>query len=438
VSGPSAGQTFGAAGLSDAGATVAMVDSLVYKVGNTAVSEPAVWPSLVDAFAASTSTFPSATLSVQKPAEATATWTAKLELLCASQAAAPTPGPTVVTAKNTIPVAGEPGAMAFNATTKKAYIGMTDRTDAGFTVSAGIAVIDDTTDTVTTTITTTNPAVALAANATTSKVYASERTKIDIIDSTTDAITATIDSISGTYEGVAVNESANLVYLLTSTAKIFVLDGSTHTVTNVATPYTLTGINVPNALFSGGKPSIAFDPTGAGTLYVIGLDSGLNGVMVSLNASNGQVINTYGLTGAQPQSITVVPGVGAVATVAVLADLSNGLVLFGQTTSTSPGFSHAVAVATCGTSVDAFGFDDTGNAAFAGYTPAGAALGTPTSFDASELTENGYVPVGLLAGPSAGGGCTFYGSYSYNSNAAYTSGLYTPPAPHYVVKFVNH
>jgi hypothetical protein len=214
VSGSAAGQSFGAAGL-DAGSTPGLAGSLAYQVNGTAAAEPTLWTSIVSAFASPGASFPEATVTVAPSGGGATMWTAVIDLLCASEKAAPAAGAGVVTAQDTISLGGSPGALTFNAGTKKAYVALTGRSDAGFTVSGGVAVIDDTTNAVTTTIATTNGVVTMASSATTSTVYASEQQAIAVIDSTKDTITTTVSMPNNdSAEGMAVDEAAGVVYVL--------------------------------------------------------------------------------------------------------------------------------------------------------------------------------------------------------------------------------
>jgi hypothetical protein len=429
VSGSAAGQSFVAAGVSDGGSTYYKgANQLVYQVNGTAAPEATLWTSLVSGFASSTTDFPKVTLAVAPPAGTASVWSSTIELLCASSAAQAAAGTSTIGAQDTIALPGAAGAMAYNAGTKKVYVALTTTTDAGLTAAGGIAVIDDTTNAVTGNVAATSSVVAMASNATTKTLYASEQTQVDVIDSTADTITTTVPFPSGHAEGFAVDETNNKVYVLGDSA-VYVLDGATNTFG--ASPFAFTGMTPPTADFTGGKPAIAFD-SATGTLYAMGLASSLDGVVLSINATTGATNQTYTLTSEQPNAIVFVPGVGAVVTT-VSASGGGNAVLVGQTTPGALSFAPA-SLALCNTSVNVIGADATGLANVAAFLPTSGAIGSASAFDATELQENGEVPFGLLATGSSGTSCTFYGSYTYNYNALYSASSASPPAS-YVVKF---
>ena len=281
-------------------------------------------------------------------------------------------------------------------------------------------------------VTTPNVVVAFASNGTTSTVYASEQTVIDVINSATDTITTAVTVPNNEQaQGFAVDETNNVVYVLGG-SHIYALSGAANTFG--ATPIAFTGMTPPTADFTGGKPSLALDST-TGTLYAIGLDSSLNGVIQSFNASAGTPIQSYALMTNQPTAIVASPTGGAVASV-VSASNTFGVLLVGQTV-TATSFVPA-SIARCGTTVSVVGSDSTGLAQFLSFTPAAGARVAATTLDATELQENGYVPAGIATAGTSGSGCTFSGGYTSNYNALYSNTTgYTPTAPPYVVKYVN-
>jgi hypothetical protein len=230
---------------------------------------------------------------------------------------------------------------------------------------------------------------------------------------------------------MAVDEAAGVVYVLGG-AHIYALGANN---TFGATPIAFTGMTPPTAAFSGGKPALALDPT-THTLYAIGLDQTLSGVLQTFDASAGTHLQTYALGGNQPTSIAAVPG-GAVASV-VSTSGAFGVVLAGQTTLSATSFVPS-SLAPCGATVAAIGSDFAGLAGFTTFTPASGALGSAAPFDATELQANGEVPAGIALAASGATGCTFYVDYTYNANVLYSNTTgYTPLPPPYVVKIVNH
>ena len=433
ASGTAAGQTFVAAGLSDADyyASTDVAAELVFQVNGTTVPEATVWPSLVSAFASSTTTFPTATLAVKESASGPAIWTGTFDLLCASVMPEPDAGPAALGQQAIIPLAGSASALTYNTGTKKAYVGLSAVSDAGYTVPAGIAVASDASNAVTSTIATSGLVVALAANGTTSKVYASEQTQIDVIDSATDTITTTVP-VPGNdnAQGMAVDLARNLVYVLGG-SQVYVLDGATNVFRAMGYPFT--GFAAPIAAFTGGKSAIAYDATTA-TLYVIGLDSSLNGVVQAINATTGVAGTQTSLMADQPTSVVALPG-GAAVTV-VDSSGGSGVVLVGQSPTVTSYVASSLAV--CGTTLAVVGSDSTGLAAFQAFTPTATALGAPVTPDPSALQLNGAVPANLVAAGASGTGCSFYGTYTYNPNALYSGNTgHAPPPPPLLVRFAN-
>jgi hypothetical protein len=427
VTGTKAGTSFSSNSLS--GPT-----ALFYSVNGTTAPEATLWNSIVDAFASSTTSFPNASLDMALTSGGASVWNSKVELVCAMQASAPAAGPGVITVADTISVAGSPLAMAYSSASSKAYVSMTTVNGVN-TVNANIAVINDANDTVASTITTTGIIVAMAVNNTTKRLYAAGRdNKISVIDTTADTISTSITTPT-TLEALAVDEANNKIYAA-SGGKIYTVDGSNNTIG--ASPATLTGIAVNDALtITNGRNNMAYDTT-TGKLYVIGLDNSLNGVVQRFTASTMTMDLSTALTGLQPQSVTVVPGIGAIVTVAAQDGNPRGPLLVAE--NKPPTTFSASAVSTCGTSAIAVGHDAFGNASFSSFTPTATVLGAETSFNAAELSENGFFPSNVITAASVAAGCSFYSSYNYNANALYSipSGGTAPLPPHYVVKFANH
>jgi len=81
VSGTAAGSTFAAQTVTYTGATNDVNSTLIYEVNGVAAAYATLWNTLVDAYAATTSAYPSVTLDVKKSAGPTI-WSAKIELIC--------------------------------------------------------------------------------------------------------------------------------------------------------------------------------------------------------------------------------------------------------------------------------------------------------------------------------------------------------------------
>jgi hypothetical protein len=432
ASGSLAGTTWEGDHLSDGGyyASSQIAQTMTFQVNGNTVAEPSLWSSMIQAFAASTTSFPSVTLGVKETPTGPTGWTGKFELLCASASGLPDAGPSAVGAQATIALPGTPGALAYDRGAQKVYVALSTVSDAGFTEPGGVAVVDDTTNAVTGNVAATNTVVAMAANGTTNVVYASEQTQIDVISGTTISTTIQMPVGSGYAEGFAVDEANNQVYVL-GDSQLLTLSGTSNTFTG--TPIALSGFTPPIAAFSAGKNALAYDAS-AHTLYAIGLDSSLNGVIQSFDAQTGKMLSGSSLSGWQPQSIVAVAG-GAIATV-VNTSGGAGLVVVGQMptmTSYSPS-----SLALCGSTLAVIGSDSTGLAAFQTYAANASALGTANTPDPLVLQQNGQVPSVLAAAGTVGTGCAYYTTYAVSPNALYSNVAgYVPAAAPYLVKFVS-
>jgi hypothetical protein len=176
----------------------------------------------------------------------------------------------------TIPLPGIPTVAAYNAGTKKAYFGCQTQMET----SAGVAVVDDSTNTVVGTIITSNPVTNLVANATTKMIYGVELDQLDVIDSATDTITAMVKTPDGSaIAGLAVDETRNRIYVIASNvggAGLSVLDGAQNTL----------GAATSVLLRPTGTPPIAVDAT-TQRVFVLGVDSNSAGLVVTLDGTSG-------------------------------------------------------------------------------------------------------------------------------------------------------
>jgi hypothetical protein len=176
----------------------------------------------------------------------------------------------------TIPLPGTPTVATYNGGTKKAYFSCVTATNT----SAGIAVVDDTTNAVVATITPGMPLTALASNALTKKVYGVEGDQLDVIDGATDTITGTVETPDKSpIVGLAIDETRNQIYVLTKTvtvAYLYVVDGVTDTFGS-AHQILLTPV---------GTPSIAVDAQRQ-LVFVLGADSNMSGEEVTVDGTTG-------------------------------------------------------------------------------------------------------------------------------------------------------
>jgi hypothetical protein len=174
----------------------------------------------------------------------------------------------------TIALPGVPISAAYVAATRKAYFAcQTPSKD-----SAGVAVVDDVMNTVAATITPAAAVTSLAASATTKTIYAAEGATIEVIDSTTDTVTKTVKIPDGSLiAGMAVDEAHGRLYIVTTAGgmtELFVFDGAA-----------LTSLRQP-LLTPAGTPPVAVDsPTQQ--LFVLGVDSNLEGEIVTLDGPSG-------------------------------------------------------------------------------------------------------------------------------------------------------
>jgi hypothetical protein len=207
----------------------------------------------------------------------------------------------------TIELPGLPMASAYNAGTKKAYFACQTPAKA----SAGVAVVDDTTNAVVATITVDGLVAGLAANATTKKVYAAERDQIQVIDSVTDTVTATVKTPDGALiEGLAVDEMHDLVYAVATQdplTSLYVLDGATNTMRFVR------GV----LLMPTGSPPIAVDAS-TQRVFVLGADSNGSGLIIAVD----------GVTGVPQKLVTSDSEVSATASGIVALGADNAAALF--------------------------------------------------------------------------------------------------------------
>jgi hypothetical protein len=176
----------------------------------------------------------------------------------------------------TIALPGVPTVAAYNAGTKKVYFGC--QTPAK--TSAGVAVVDDVTNTVVATIAVAAPLTSLVANGTTKKMYGVEGDQIDVIDSATDTITTKVATPDQTpIAGLAVDEAHDRVYVVASsggTTSLYALDGALNT---LAAP-------TPVLLSPEGAPPIAVDPV-TQKVFVLGVDSNQEGLVVTFDGPSG-------------------------------------------------------------------------------------------------------------------------------------------------------
>jgi hypothetical protein len=176
----------------------------------------------------------------------------------------------------TIPLPGIPTIAVYNEGTNRVYFGCVSQTKT----SAGVAVVDDATNTVIATIPTVNPVTSVAANATTRMIYAAELDQIDVIDSTTDKITTMVTTPDQSpIAGLAVDEAHNRIYAVSTTdvaASLYVLDGVLNTLA-APTPILLSPIGVP---------AIAVDGT-TQKVFVLGVDSNTEGLVLTVDGPSG-------------------------------------------------------------------------------------------------------------------------------------------------------
>lgn len=177
----------------------------------------------------------------------------------------------------TIALPGAPIAAAYNAGTKKVYFAC--QTPAG--ASAGVAVVDDTTNTMVTKVMPSGLVTSLAANATTKKIYGVEADQVDVIDSAFDALVATVKiPDGGLIAGLAVDELHDAVYVVATlggASTLYLLDGETNMMK------ALRGV----LLTPTGAPPIAVDGA-TQKVFVLGVDSNDAGLVVMFDGISGQ------------------------------------------------------------------------------------------------------------------------------------------------------
>ncbi|MDB4982274.1 MAG: hypothetical protein JWM82_3026, partial [Myxococcales bacterium] len=175
-----------------------------------------------------------------------------------------------------IPLPGTPTVATYNGGTKRAYFGCVTPTNT----TAGVAVVDDLTNTVVATIMPSQPFTALASNALTKKVYGVQGAQLDVIDGATNAIATTVQTPDQSpISGLAVDEPNNLVYVLTKTAtmaNLYVVDGATNTF----------GASHQILLNPIGMPPIAVDGK-TQSVFVLGADSNMFGEEVTVDGMTG-------------------------------------------------------------------------------------------------------------------------------------------------------
>jgi hypothetical protein len=175
-----------------------------------------------------------------------------------------------------IALPGTPTVATYNAGTKMAYFSCVTATNT----SAGVAVVDDMTNAVVATITPGKPLTALAANALTKKVYGVEGDQLDVIDSASNAIEATVETPDQSpISGLAVDETHNLVYVLTKTAtmaNLYIVDGASRAF----------GASHQILLNPIGTPPIAVDGK-TQSVFVLGADSNMFGEEVTVDGMTG-------------------------------------------------------------------------------------------------------------------------------------------------------
>lgn len=85
TTGSAAGQTFTSQTVTYTGATNDVNSTLVYQINGATAAYATLWNTLVDAYTASSTAYPSVTLDVKKSAATATIWSAKLELICVSK-----------------------------------------------------------------------------------------------------------------------------------------------------------------------------------------------------------------------------------------------------------------------------------------------------------------------------------------------------------------
>jgi hypothetical protein len=299
----------------------------------------------------------------------------------------------------TIVLPGIPMVAAYNAGTKKAYFACQTQAKA----SAGVAVVDDTTNAVVATILPASPLTSLAANATTKKIYGVEGDQIDVIDSATDAITAMVETPDqALISGLAVDETHNRIYAvgtLAGATRLYVLDGAMNTIT-AGTPVLLTP--------TGAVP-VAVDAA-TQRVFVLGVDSNQSGVIVTLDGTSGSPLDiSFATSKVDPAASSIVPmGDGTAASLLVspgIIDHLDHLAVMLPTTFTPSGVT--VASFGAGTRVLVVGFD--GSGVSDGYV-AELLSGTlsPFSLDLGGGAFANTVAAQLLVGKAIAGGSEAY------------------------------
>ncbi len=225
-----------------------------------------------------------------------------------------------------IPVGTQPTAIAENVATNTYYV-----TNSG---DGTVSVIDGGTSTVVSTVDVSGNPGFLAVNAATNKTYVGSTTSntITVIDSSNN--TNSINGIANNPGALAVNPLTNQVYVATLDGKIYIINGSTDTVTNSVSAQvgsapggqaaivvdsttniayaTIQGGNVTTV--DGGTFATTNPPVGPGGASVIALnpvthrvyvDSGNNGVTVIDGSSNA--FNTISPSQSSPWSLAVNP-----------------------------------------------------------------------------------------------------------------------------------
>ena len=149
------------------------------------------------------------------------------KIYAANQGTTITPGTTLTVIDtgtwkaNDIPIGNNPGLVAVNPLTNKVYVGNNG--------DQNIAVLDGSTNNITTTINVL--AAAIAINPVTNKVYAAGR-GVTVIDGTTDTVEQTILELVGGFQSVAVNPMTNIIYAAnTDISSLTVINGATNQVT---------------------------------------------------------------------------------------------------------------------------------------------------------------------------------------------------------------
>ena len=291
----------------------------------------------------------------------------------------------------TIDLPGAPYGMAFNPTTKKAYFGCSVRSDAGFTVPAGIAVVDEGTNAVTTTIPTLNDVWSIAVDATTNTIYATDATGfIDVIDGAADTVKTTIQTNA---DDLAVDEAHGKVYALAGES-VVVIDGASSAVT-ATYPIDLT----PAIDLSNGAHRIAVDPASQ-TVFVVGQDASLANTIITLDGTTGAVKSTASPTG-YPTDVLPFGDTLAVLYVGAPSGITIGAAPEIPLDFTPTGFASA------GGSIYVAGYDPaTGNPALS-VVDQGTRIQVSLSGSGPSLAVPESVLGGILAGTTAPSGSTF-------------------------------